>query len=84
MMTQTHTPHNAPLAMDRAWFESVYQALDQLHDHACAGSLNALSPVRPAEIVGWLEEFIYTAQETLLEIRAHHRGETVTKAERFS
>jgi len=55
-----------------------------LHDHACAGSLNALSPVRPAEIVGWLEEFIYTAQETILEIRAHHPGETVTKAERFS
>jgi hypothetical protein len=84
MMMQPHTPHNAPLVMDRAWFESVYQALDRLHDGACAGSLSNLSPVGPAEIVGCLEEFIYTAQETILEIRALYPGENVTKAERFS
>jgi len=84
MMTQPHTPNNAPLVLDRAWFEGVYQALDRLHDGACAGSLSGLSPVAPAEIVGWLEEFIYTAQETILEIRAHDPGEKVTKAERFS
>ena len=84
MMMQARTPHNTRLVQDRAWFEGVYQALDRLHDDACADRLSSLSPLGPAEIVGWLEEFIYTAQETIFEIRAAYPGGNVTKAERFS
>ncbi len=83
MMMQTRAPHHTRLVLDQAWFGGVYQALDRLHDDACAGRLSSLSPLGPAEIVGWLEEFIYTAQETIFEIQAAYSGGNMTKAEPF-
>jgi hypothetical protein len=52
-----------------AWFERLFQAMDRLHDEASAGRLSSVSPVPAAEMIGWLEDIIYTAQETIMEIR---------------
>ena len=81
MMTQ---PHVQPIDLlsrapyDAAWFEMVFLALDCLHDDVSAARLNSVSPLGPAEMVGWLEEIIYTAQEAITEIRA--KSEYVTEA----
>jgi hypothetical protein len=63
---------------DAAWFEMVFLALDRLHDDVSAGRPDNVSPLGPAEMVGWLEEIIYTAQEAITEIRA--KSEYVTEA----
>ena len=64
---------------DAAWFEMVFLALDRLHDDVSAGRPDNVSPLGPAEMVGWLEEIIYTAQEAITEIRA--KSEYVTEAD---
>ena len=68
---------------DTAWFETMFQAIDRLHDAVShdavlPGRLSVVSPLVPAEMVGWLEEIIYTAQETIHEIQAK---QPVTEAE---
>ncbi len=64
-----HTP-----AFDELWFETVFTALDRLHDALSAGCGTAVSPVAPDDMVGWLEDIIYTAQESIVEIRAQKRN----------
>jgi hypothetical protein len=66
------------LAYDAAWFETMFLALDRLHDAVSAGRPDSVSPIAPVEMVGWLEEIIYTAQEAITEIRA--KSEVVTGA----
>jgi hypothetical protein len=63
---------------DAAWFEMMFLALDRLHDAVSAGRPDNVSPLAPAEMVGWLEEIIYTAQEAIIEIQA--KCEVVTGA----
>ncbi len=63
---------------DAAWFETVFNALDSLHDAVCANELEDNSPMAPAEMVGWLDDVIYTAQEIISELKA--RREYVTEA----
>ena len=81
MMTQ---PQGRPTELrlhapyDAAWFEMVFLALDRFHDDVSAGRLGNVSPLGPAEMVAWLEEIIYTAQEAISEIRA--KSEYVTEA----
>ena len=54
---------------DTAWFEALFAALDQLHDAASAGQLGAASPLAVEDMVGWLGDIIYTAEQTIVEIR---------------
>jgi hypothetical protein len=73
MMTQPQvrpTEFRLHAPYDAAWFEMVFLALDRLHDDVSTGRLDNVSPLGPAEMVGWLEEIIYTAQEAITEIRA--------------
>jgi hypothetical protein len=67
---------------DAAWFEMVFQAIDRLHDAVSAGGPATVSILAPAEMVGWLEDILYTAQEALAEIRA--KSEYVTGADKNS
>ncbi|MBN1201052.1 MAG: hypothetical protein JXJ20_04275 [Anaerolineae bacterium] len=71
-----------PARYSEAWFETVFQALDHLHDIASEGSLCSASPLTALEMVGWLEDIVYTAQETIDEIQAH-RPQKVTGVERL-
>jgi hypothetical protein len=81
MMHQQFQPHEWPLrsalirgVYDEAWFETVFMALDRLHDALSAGCLGTVSCVAPEDMVGWLEDIIYTAQEAIVEIRAQSPG----------
>jgi hypothetical protein len=71
----------ARASFDEAWFETVFRALDGLHDAVSDQRANTVSPVAPAEMVGWLEDIIYTAQEAIVEIRATMPEETLTTAD---
>jgi hypothetical protein len=48
--------------------EDLFLRLDLLHDYASSGRLNDITTLSRAELRGWLEDFIYTARETLREI----------------
>lgn len=56
---------------DHARLNSLGNLLDELHTAASEGALPGVTPLSNAELVGWLREFIYTAQETISEIEAH-------------
>jgi gluconate kinase len=47
------------------------QYLDELHSAASEGQLQSVTPMTDEELVGWLQEMIYTASETLVEIEQH-------------
>jgi hypothetical protein len=66
-----------------AWFELMFVALDRLHDAVSQQPTDGILPVAPADMVGWLEDIIYTAQEAIVEIRDNTPDETVSKAERL-
>jgi len=50
--------------------EALLLRLDRLHDYAAAGQLDCVTSLSPAELHGWLEDIVYTARETLRELRA--------------
>jgi hypothetical protein len=49
-------------------FESIFNALDRLHDAASNGKLNEVTNLSNAEVVGWLRDIAYTAEETMREL----------------
>lgn len=70
MQKQLQTNRLAGTAYGGEWFEAIFVALDELHDDVCAGRLNTLSGMALEEMVGWLDDIVYTAQETIVEIKA--------------
>jgi len=66
---------------DDEWFEAVFTALDHLHDAVSVSLPGALSPVAPADMVGWLQDIVYTAQEAIAEIQARTPGADPAEAE---
>lgn len=71
----------ARTSFDEVWFETVFLALDRLHDAVSEQSPANISTIAPAEMVGWLEDIIYTAQEAIVEIREKTPDQTMTEAE---
>ena len=67
---------------DAVWFEALFEAMDRLHD--CMSDLSAtkVTPIDLADMVGWLEDIIYTAQETIVEIRENYPETGVTTIRR--
>lgn len=55
--------------------ESVLNTLDRLHDAATEQALASESSVEPKQIIGWLEDIIFTAQETLKELQSQSQSE---------
>ena len=54
---------------------ALFQMLEDLHTAASDGSLQGVTPLTDAELLEWLHECIYTAQETITEIeKARTRG----------
>lgn len=66
-MTQTHQ-HAAPTCFVDPRLAAAFEVLDALHTAASEGRLDLFTSMSTSEIVGWLHEFVYTAQETLAEI----------------
>ncbi len=48
----------------------LFAAFDLLHDYASDGHLVEATDLRPGEIVGWLEDILFTIEETIREIDA--------------
>lgn len=66
MMSQNRQP-NYNIVQATA-VENVYETLDQLHSAASFGNQETLSGMSNAETLKWLQEVIYMAQETIVEI----------------
>ena len=67
-MTQIHQP-NFQIIYNDMRLAGLFQSLDELHNAASEGSLQSVTPLSNAELLGWLQELIYTAEETIEEIR---------------
>jgi hypothetical protein len=82
MMIKLHpTTQLVRASFDEAWFEMLFLALDRLHDAVSEPRTGNVSAVAPDDMVGWLEDIIYTAQEAIVEIREHAPDQTVTEAD---
>lgn len=82
--------HNTIFRADdfsRIGLERVYAYFDLLHDIASEGHLREMSNMPPAEVLEYLDEVMYTLEETAREIREHeariekHAAETVSGTE---
>jgi hypothetical protein len=49
-------------------FEAIFNAIDRLHDAAASGTLHELTNLPDQEVIGWLRDIIYTANETIREL----------------
>ena len=61
---------NLQLLYNTARLSDLLEALDELHSAASDGNLRTVTPMSNAEMMGWLYEVIYTAQETMHEIES--------------
>jgi len=57
--------------------ETVLATLDRIHEATATDTLDAVSNLSAEEVVGWLEDIIYTAQETLKEMGVETPSTTV-------
>lgn len=51
-------------------FESIFNAIDRLHDAASSGKLAEVTNLSTDEVIGWLRDIAYTANETIRELDA--------------
>jgi len=68
---------NLQLLYNTARLSDVLEALDELHSAASDGNVRAVSPLSNAELISWLYEVVYTAQETMNEIESKNADEAV-------
>jgi hypothetical protein len=66
-MGQTHQT-NHDIRLSDARMAAVFQVFDDLHTAATEGELGAITSLNNRELVGWLRELVFTAQETISEI----------------
>ena len=68
-MGQTHqTKHDIRLSDAR--MAAMVEVFDNLHTAASEGQLEAMTTLNNRELVGWLRELMFTAQETISEIES--------------
>jgi hypothetical protein len=68
---------NLQLLYNTARLGDVLEALDELHSAASDGNVRAVTPLSNAELVSWLYEVIYTAQEAMTEIESKNADAAV-------
>ena len=68
---------NLQLLYNTARLGNVLEALDELHSAASDGNVRAVTPLSNAELMSWLYEIIYTAQETMIEIESKNADAAV-------
>lgn len=61
MLTEQYTEAN---------FEALLQIMDRLHDAAAVGDLKRVSPLDAREVMGWLDDLVFTMEETIRELQA--------------
>lgn len=67
-MGQTHQQANIHYLLNDARLAAAFEALDDLHDAAAEGALHTVTSLNKGELLGWLRDLVYTAQETIEEI----------------
>jgi hypothetical protein len=50
-------------------FEALLRLMDCLHDAAAVGELHTVSPLDAREVIGWLDDIIFTAEEVIRELQ---------------
>jgi hypothetical protein len=65
---------NIQLFYSEARLDALLQVLDELHTAASEDRLSTVTAVSKVELVGWLHELVYTANETIAEVEG--RGGT--------
>jgi len=50
-------------------FEVMLQLVDRLHDAAAVDNLEAVTQMDVRTIIGWLDDIIFTAEETIRELQ---------------
>ncbi|MBZ0301986.1 MAG: hypothetical protein K8J31_19715 [Anaerolineae bacterium] len=68
-MAQIHQP-NFQIIYNNTRLAGLFQSLDELHSAASEGRLRNVTALSDAELIGWLQELMYTAEETIAEIQA--------------
>jgi gluconate kinase len=58
-----------------ARFESIFDAIDRLHDAASSGKLAEVTNLTADEVIGWLQDIAYTARETIRELEEPGLGD---------
>lgn len=76
-MGHTHQ-HDVQLLYNDARFATLFQALDELHTAASEDDLEVMTTLSKAELLGWLRDFVYTAEETIMEIEKQPAAYPVT------
>lgn len=59
---------NLQIPLSDMGLDAVFQAIDDLHSAASTGQLHKVTALNNRELLGWLNELVYTAQETIAEI----------------
>jgi hypothetical protein len=70
MMGQTHQQPNIHYLLNDSRLAAAFEALDDLHDAATEGTLTDHTALNNRELVCWLRDLVYTAQETIAEIES--------------
>ncbi|MFP4321937.1 MAG: hypothetical protein ACLFTK_05730 [Anaerolineales bacterium] len=52
-------------------FEALLAIMDRLHDAAAVDQLHRVSTLDTQQILGWLDDIIFTAEETMRELQGH-------------
>lgn len=66
-MGQTHQA-NVHYLVNDSRLATAFEVLDELHSAAADGRLHLLTTMTQRELLGWLRDLMYTAQETIEEI----------------
>jgi hypothetical protein len=81
-MLQAHYPNrDRDFLLTDAGLEAVFEVFDDLHDAASEGQLQELTALDNRELLGWLRELVFTAQETISEIE--NRGARTARPDPF-
>lgn len=65
---------NLQVLYNDARMAALFSALDELHSAASDGTLHTVTTLSQAELVGWLRDLVYTAEETIAEIEEDDAG----------
>ena len=65
-----------------AHFEAILQMIDRLHDAAALEDVQSVSLMDKRTIIGWLDDIIFTAEETIRELQESR--ETVNELQGWS
>lgn len=64
-----HNQPNLQLLHTDSRLDDLFAVLDEIHTAASERLLHQITPLSQRELVGWLEDLIFTAQETIAEIK---------------